>query len=477
MRGHAKPINRARLYYMWQTAKKGPTELGYTYFRARRRRKNLADADLMLEEWDRIPLEQPHRYDIPDAALEETSRTLDAYRRAESFEINSIQWFVPWVPTVFLGGVYTILRFAAHFRREHGVISRFCIYDVEEKFARRMVSDLRSAFPELADAEITYRDEPDDAPGDYAHLPECDAAIATLWTSAYPVLRFPKARTKLYFMQDFEPYFYPASGAFAMAEESYRFGFPGIVNTPGLADAYREYGNQAVSFLPAVDRERYHPPRTPNPESPVRVFFYARPWNPRNAFGLGLESLSELKDRFGDRVEIICAGESWNPGQFAMADKVGNLGRLGSLDEVADLYRSCHIGLVLMATKHPSYQPFEFMASGVACVSNFNPDTAWFLRDGENCALARPVPGPIAERIGDLVEDRSLRERIVERGLAQVSEVRWEDEIEKVWRAITKQDPTFGPLELLGDARRLAVENPEAERAHDHEHGRRQQPR
>jgi glycosyltransferase involved in cell wall biosynthesis len=378
---------------------------------------------------------------------------------------------------VLLGGVYTILRFAAHFRREHGVVSRFCIYDVEPKFARRMVSDLRAAFPELADAEITFREEPEDGVADYSHLPECDAAVATLWTSAYPVLRFPKARTKLYFVQDFEPYFYPASGAFALAEESYRFGFPGIVNTPGLADAYRAYGNPAVSFMPAVDSERYHPPESPRPQSPVRVFFYARPYNPRNAFGLGLQSLSELKDRFGDRVEIICAGESWNPGQFAMAHKLGNVGRLRNLEEVADLYRSCHIGLVLMATKHPSYQPFEFMASGVACVSNFNPDTAWFLRDGENCVLARPVPSAISSRIGDLVEDGSLRERIVERGLAQVQAIRWEDEIERVWRAITRQDPTFSPLELLGDARSLAVEDPEAERADSHENERRQQPR
>ena len=48
---------------------------------------------------------------------------------------GSIQWFIPWVPTVLLGGVYTILRFAAHFAREHGVESRFCIYDVPAESA------------------------------------------------------------------------------------------------------------------------------------------------------------------------------------------------------------------------------------------------------------------------------------------------------------------------------------------------------
>ena len=74
---------------------------------------------------------------------------------------------------------------------------------------------------------------------------------------------------------------------------------------------------------------------------------------------------------------------------FGLKGRVRNLGVLSSLDEVAALYRSCDIGLVFMHTKHPSYQPLEFMASGMATVSNINPATAWLLRDGENCLLAR----------------------------------------------------------------------------------------
>jgi glycosyltransferase involved in cell wall biosynthesis len=198
-----------------------------------------------------------------------------------------------------------------------------------------------------------------------------------------------------------------------------------------------------VSFVPAVDTERYHPPPEPRPDGPVRVFFYGRPSTPRNAFGLGVAGLVELKERYGDRVELICAGESWNPGQFGYADVLSNLGRLRNLVEVADLYRTCHVGLVLMLTKHPSYQPFEFMASGVACVSNRNPDTSWFLRDEENCLLAAALPGAIAERIGRLVDDPALRERIVATAMDEVRGIRWEDQIERVWRVLTKQGEGF----------------------------------
>jgi O-antigen biosynthesis protein len=443
MEGHVKPITRERLEYIWSILKEGPTEAGYAYFRARRRKKNKPDDELWLEESDRIPLEERGRYDLSDEDLERNHRLLDEYAVADSAEIRSIQWFIPWVPTVFLGGVYTILRFAAQFARDHGVESRFCIYDVPPDKGKRMVSGIRAAFPELANAEVTFR-KPPDGGADYSHLADCDAAIATFWTSVFPVLRFARARTRFYFVQDFEPYFYPAGSAFALAEQTYRFGLPGIVNTPGLAAAYGAYGNPAVSFVPAVDLDRYHPPIGSRPNTPVRVFFYGRPASPRNAFGLGLSSLAELKYRYGDRVEIVCAGESWNPGQFGYGDVLTNFGRLRNLEEVADLYRSCHIGLVLMLTKHPSYQPFEFMASGVACVSNRNPDTAWFLRDEENCLLADPLPGAIADRIGALIDDAALRGRLVETARAEVGSVRWEDQIEGVWRAITKQDDGFG---------------------------------
>ena len=441
MRGHVKPITRERLEYMLEVAKQGPTELGYHYFRARRRRKNRADDEKWLSESDRLPLEQ--KFDFTEEHLERNSELLAAYESATGFSIGSLQWFIPWVPTPYLGGTYTILRFASHFKREHGVESRFCIYDVPDDMARKAARRIKEAFPELSDAEFSSA-EPAGGGEKFSHLRECDAAIATFWTSAYPVLRFEKAKAKFFFVQDFEPYFYSAGSAFALAEESYRFGFPGIVNTPGLAEAYRSYGNRAVSFVPAVDRARYHPPADPRPDRPFRVFFYGRPSSPRNAFGLGLAALGELKERYGDAVDIVCAGESWNPGQFGFGDRISNLGRLRNLEEVADLYRTCHVGLVLMLTKHPSYQPFEFMASGVACVSNHNPDTAWFLRDGENCLLSRPTAGLIASTIGRLVDDPSLRHGITERALTEVQGICWEDEIERVWSAMTNPAEGFG---------------------------------
>jgi O-antigen biosynthesis protein len=429
-------FDQARRRHIWRTAKQGPTEIGYAYFRARRRRRNIADDEPLISESDQLAISGA--FDATDDALAENRRLVDNYLSLESFEPKTVMWFLPFFHHVYFGGTHTLLRFAEHFARVHGVTTHFHCYDVGPKPVADMSRKVAGAFPALAGATFTSAAVGPDA------LPACDAAIATLWTSAYPVLHMRKARAKFYFVQDNEPQFYAAGAASGLAEETYRFGLPGIVNTPGLADVYRSYGNPAVAFVPAVDLARYRPESQPrDPDAPVRVFFYGRPKTSRNAFGLGISALTKLKARYGDRVEILCAGEDWNPGQFGVTGRIRNLGVLNSLDEVAALYRSCDIGLVFMHTKHPSYQPFEFMASGMATVSNVNPATQWLLRDGENCLLTPPLPTPTAECLGRLVQDTELRRRISAAGLQEVRRYSWDEQIERVWRAICLRDGAF----------------------------------
>jgi glycosyltransferase involved in cell wall biosynthesis len=435
----AARYNKVRLQYIWNTIKKGPTEVGYAYFRARRRRRNIADDEPQLSESDQLALSGA--FDADPATLEANAAAIRRYRASQPFEIRTVLWFLPFFHHVYFGGVHTLLRFADHFAREHGVENRFHCYDVGPGPVPAMARKVSVAFPTLAGS--TFTSAADHSP---QTLAPADAAIATLWTSAYPLMHLPSARSKFYLVQDNEQQFYPAGAASAIAEHTYRLGFPGIVNTPGMAEVYRAYGSPAVSFVPAVDLHRYRPPAEPRtPGAPVRVFFYGRPSTPRNAFGLGLAALAAVKDRFGDRVQVICAGENWNPAQFGVAGRIENLGILGSLAEVADLYRSCDIGLVFMQSKHPSYQPFEFMASGMATVSNINPATTWLLRDGENCLLTPPLPTPTAERIGRLVEDPQLRTRIATAGFDEVRRYRWNDQIERVWRSMCREDDAFAP--------------------------------
>lgn len=412
-----------RARHIRQTLRQGPTEAGYAFFRARRRRRNLADDDLELSPSERLAL---------DPAADLTPADLAAHaavvaRRAAVPDGASLQWFVPFFHLVTGGGVHTALRLADLAARRHGIENRFHVYDRDRP--GDLPAKAASAFPALAGAAFSAGRA---LPG------PADAAIATTWESAFHLARFDEVRAKLMLVQDWEPDFHPAGSARALLEQVARLGIPGIVNSPGLAESWREAGNPASAFTPAVDAERFHPPSAPrDPGAPVRVFFYGRPRTARNAFGLGLAALRRVKERFGRGVEIVSAGEDWSPGQFGAADLLENLGMLEDLDAVARLYRSCDVGLVFMLTRHPSYQPLEFMASGMATVSNRNPHTEWLLRHEETALLADPLPALVAEQVGRVVEDPELRARLADTGRAAATAHTWDDELDRAWRDAT----------------------------------------
>jgi O-antigen biosynthesis protein len=253
------------------------------------------------------------------------------------------------------------------------------------------------------------------------------------------LLRFNQTKRKYYFIQDYEPLFYEGGSTYALAESTYRFGFKGIVNTPGLLKALNQrHGLEGISFTPAVDSRYYYPPDADDEDrKKIRIFFYARPNNPRNAFNLGILIIDDLLKKYGDKIEIVTAGSEWKEKKFDLKKKVVNLGLLKNLEAVGDLYRSCDIGFVYMLSKHPSYQPFEFMACGMTTVTNRNEDNLWLLKDGENCLLAEPSPAAMAEKIGWLIEDEKLRSKIRQGGYKTVSSD-WNSQLELIWNDITK---------------------------------------
>jgi glycosyltransferase involved in cell wall biosynthesis len=174
----------------------------------------------------------------------------------------------------------------------------------------------------------------------------------------------------------------------------------------------------------------------------VQIVLYGRPQTDRNGFELLAEASRRVKERFGDDVRIISAGEEFDPGEYRLQGIVENAGLLRSRAEIHDLYSRSDVGVCCMFSKHPSYQPFEYLAARAAVVTNANSATSWFLRDGENSVVVEPFPVAIAEAIGRLVTDRELRLKLASRGFADVSGVEWETEFAKLWRFITgESDP------------------------------------
>jgi glycosyltransferase involved in cell wall biosynthesis len=358
--------------------------------------------------------------------------------------VRTATWFVPYFEHVLFGGISTVFRFMNYLTVKHGVQHRIVLFDNTISNDADLRAELTHEFPSLSGVDIVFPEAGRAPFSDFDELPFTDIAVCTIWHSAYALARFNATSAKYYFVQDFEPLFYPAGTVYALAEATYRFGFAGLVNTPGLEQLYAGYGNPSASFVPAVelvgDREEKPSNRS---DVPVQVVLYGRPTTDRNGFELLAAASKMLKQRFGAGVRIVSAGEDFDPGDYGLRGIVDNLGLLRTRDEIHQLYVDSDIGVCCMFSKHPSYQPFEYLAAGAAVVTNTNSATSWLLRDGENCIVTEPFPIAIADAIGRLVIDAELRLKLAARGHDDVTSVDWESEFDKLWRFMTDEsDPS-----------------------------------
>ena len=331
---------------------------------------------------------------------------------------RTVNWFLPDIDSPFYGGVNTVLRLASYLARNHDVENRFVFWaEPNDPYFRSAIS---AAFPELQHAPITFHDA---SVAGLDQVPEADAAVATLWATAYSVAQFEGAKRKYYMIQDFEPMFYPAGTLYALAEESYRLGLYGLCNTEHMLRLYEQrYGGRGTSFEPAIDPTIFHAEgrrfdRTI--DQVATVFVYARPGHWRNCGELAFIALQELKQRLGDRVRIVTAG-SW-----ATPDDVGSgIEHLGLLDyhALGDFYRACDVGVALTVSEHPSYLPLELLACGVPVIAFDNPAGHWLLRDHHNSLLARRTVDALRDAIERVVLDPELGRELARNGLRDIAQ-------------------------------------------------------
>lgn len=364
--------------------------------------------------------------------LEHNRRIMSDFEKKRP-EIKSINWFIPYFLHAYYGGIYTIFRFANFFAAEKGIKTRLVLYDNPYITEEEIKNKIKEKFPKLAEEEVyIYK-------GPHVNvIPYADITIATLWTSAYQVMKFRNTLGKFYFIQDFEPLFYPAGSYYALSEATYRFGFHGIVNTPGLYNfVIKTYGMKAEYFIPAVDTHIFFPDKiSDKKEDTLKLFIYGRPHHERNAFEIALATSKKIKAALGDRIEIVSAGSDWDVKAFGVKGIIENLGLLG-YEETANLYRTCNFGLILMFTKHPSYIPMELMASGSIVITNYNEANKWLLKDGENCLVVEPLPTYISEKLLSLISDKHLQKTIRENALKTISSFDWNSQMEKIYSFIT----------------------------------------
>lgn len=265
------------------------------------------------------------------------------------------------------------------------------------------------------------------------NIEECDVLVCTYWTTAYVIQKnADKAPLKVYFLQDYEPMFFPMGTDYVRACETYRFGFYPITSGPWpLRMLEKEWGvSRGTFFRFPIDRAIYHASEAAetSPET-QRIVYFARPDMPRRCYPLGVSALEIVKQERPD-IEIVFYGDKSEKFQHVPFEFT-NVGMTPDISDLGDLYRSADVGLCF-STTNPSLVPFEMMACGLPVVDldvNGN-EVSYGGRD--NCMLAAANPRDIADKIYAVLDNPSKAQDLRRRGIEYASEFPTEVEMARI---------------------------------------------
>ncbi|BAU98741.1 glycosyltransferase family 4 protein [Aurantimicrobium minutum] len=250
-----------------------------------------------------------------------------------------------------------------------------------------------SGYPELKASYRLY-DPQEGITGDF------DAIVASDWPTAYAAWRYDRNVPRLYWVQDFEPFFFPAGPDYVVAENSYRLGYQGIACGPWLAGKVTEAGGMPCAFYDyQVDSSRYT--RT-NDAKRNEILFYARPTTPRRGTEFGLLVLEEVHRR---RPELVINIAGWDMSNAGLNFPFVNHGTL-DISELPALYNRCASALLISLTS-VSLLPLEVMACGVVPVVNDADNTRISLNNNPGIDFVAMSPGRMAEHLIAAVDNKN----------------------------------------------------------------------
>jgi O-antigen biosynthesis protein len=263
-------------------------------------------------------------------------------------------------------------------------------------------------------------------------VPACFAAIATGYETAFEVRNFQGSSKKFYFVQDYEPWFHSEGAKRQIAEDSYNLGLIGLTAGNWLAKKLNEeFFMETFPYGFACDKALY----SNNPRErgiTKRVFFYARPETERRGYELGILALAQLCSKRND-IEVIFAGSALKRERFSFPHlKLGAM----KVAELGKIYNSCDLGLVLSFT-NISLLPLELMACGTPVVSNGGPWVDWLLSPSFS-KLSAPNVLALSAAMEEVLDNQSEWTRLHEAGLEVSRVANWDNEINKVAKALTQ---------------------------------------
>jgi glycosyltransferase involved in cell wall biosynthesis len=252
-----------------------------------------------------------------------------------------------------------------------------------------------------------------------------DIVFATDWVSVNYVNTMSFFKRRFYLVQDYEPQFFGAGSQSISAERTYSDDLDCICASPWLRRLLEQrHGRWAREFRLAVDTSIYSTTNIPHGlDAPrkIRIAFYARYESPRRAVELGFLALEDLARR-GVDFEVHYFGTL----PYFSAAPFNCIGHgILSPEQLAELYRSCDIGMVFSATNY-SLVPQEMMACGLP-VAELDGESTRAIYPSGVVALLSPDPRQMSVDLEALINDKERRQIQASRALEWVNQFEWED--------------------------------------------------
>ena len=320
------------------------------------------------------------------------------------------------------GGQNTITRFARHLQKQGHDVTIYLYEAIHPQSVAEATKILSESFKFDVHVEAI------------ANYTESDVVFATGWETAYPVFNLKTKAHKMYFIQDFEPYFYGVGSKSILAENTYKMGLYGVTAGKWLTHRVtKEYGMSADYFDFGADLDIYKPTNPEPTERKKKIAFYARPVTERRAFELGVIALDIFHEKHPDyEIEFI----GWDTAGYQVPFPYVNRGIL-SHQELAVLYQESVACLVLSLT-NVSLLPLELLAAGCIPVVNAGDNNSMVLGENNNIRYAEATPVQLADELDKVVSSKSI-DKNAQAAIESVGSLSWEKSYDKFEKIVLKE--------------------------------------
>lgn len=336
--------------------------------------------------------------------------------RNELVKCDTMMFVMPSMEK-FSGGCTSVLRLASYLSElEFKVCLGICGDQSKQEFKEAAKYNLNGFSVEVLDrSELYHRIS--------------DIVVATSWHSVYAVKQLKGY--KMYFVQDYEPYFYNFDERYLLAQKTYELGFHmvslGIWNKKEILKNIRQDASINIDCIDfPYEKKEYRKVARNYSEYPgkkkivMAVYIKAAGKRIPNIIEY---MLMKVKDKFKENnmeLELLFYGEvkeyHLNCGK--------NLGKLGK-DELEALYAAADFGMSASMT-NISLVPYEMMATGLPLIE-FSDGTFPCFFDDTCAVLTSYHYMELYEKMIDLITNPEKLEAKVRRAQEKIEHLSWKN--------------------------------------------------